>query len=53
MRTNRTIIITVMIALGAVGSIDASVTVSAKVAPTPVIRVVPGPSCANPQTYLV
>jgi len=53
MRKNRIVIIYTILALGAAGSIDASVTVSAKVAQPPVVHVVPGSSCASPRTYFL
>jgi len=49
MRIGRNIIISTIIALGVAGSIDASVTVSAKVAQAPIVHVVSGSSCASPR----
>ena len=53
MSIGRTVIISAIIALGAAGSIDASVTVSAKVTQPPIVHVVPGSSCAIPRTYFL
>jgi hypothetical protein len=53
MHIGRKTIISIILTLGLAGSIDASVTVSAKVAQAPIVQVVPGSSCTSPQTYLL
>ena len=53
MRIGRNIIISAILALGAAGSIAASVTVPRMVTQPPSVHVVPGSSCASPRTYFL